>query len=246
MPNIQFGSGVLIGKTMGTVPGTPVQFGTLQEVSLSFESSMKELHGQYQFPIAIGRGVSKVSGNAKFADINALVLGELYFNETPVTGQTILALNEAGTIPAVSTYIIQVTNHATFVDDYGVLNTTTGLPFTKMTTAVASGQYQVDATTGTYTFVAADEGVKVLISYTYTTTGGQTITMNNQLLGVAPVFQVILHRNFNNKIFQVTLYNAVSTKLTVPTKLEDFTIGEFDFGAFVNSAGILGKMSFPE
>jgi hypothetical protein len=243
MPNIQFGAGVLIGKT---TTGTPVQFGTLQEVSLSFESSMKELHGQYQFPIAIGRGVAKVSGNAKFADINSRVLGELYFNETPVTGQTLLSLNEAHTVPGSVAYTVTTTEAAHFVDDYGVIYTTTGLPLQKVSSLTAAGQYTVDTATGIYTFYSGDASAAVKISYTYTTTGGYTITMTNQLLGVAPVFQVILHRNYNSKIYSITLYNAVSTKLTVPTKLEDFSIAEFDFGAFVNSAGNLGKMSFPE
>jgi hypothetical protein len=240
MANIQFGAGVLIGFTS---TGTPVQFGALQEVSIGFEGSVKELFGQYQFPMAIGRGTSKVTGNAKFADFNANALGSLYFNETPVTGQTLMELNEAH---YASTTTVTYADH--FVNDYGVLNATTGLPFVKFASAsgVPSGYYYPSTTTGEYTFNASDSAIPVKISYTRTTTGGQTITINNQLLGVAPTFQVHLHRSLNSKVYGVTLYKCTSSKLTVPTKLEDFGIAEFDFGAFVNDSGVLGIMSFPE
>lgn len=246
MSNIQFGVGSLYGFVPGTTtPVTPVQFGALQDVELDFSPSVKELMGQYQFPIAVGRGVSKVTGKAKFADINSHALATLHFNETPVTGQTITINNEAGTISA-DPFTVQVTNHTTFVDDYGVLNALTGVPYVKVATSATptTGQYKV--TSGTYTFASADTTLTVKISYSYTLAGGYTMTLNNQVLGVAPVFQVNLQKVYNLKYYSCTLYQCMSSKLTLPFKLEDFTIAEFDFSAFVNSANVLGIMSFPE
>ena len=247
--NIQFGAGNLFGvvKTAGVLTGTPVKFGALQEVNLEFNASIKELFGQYQFPLAIGRGTAKVTGKAKFANIQYDALGALFFHETPAVGQTIVSVDEAHTIPGVSTYTVTVTNGATGVADYGVRHASTGLPFSKVTTPSGIGQYSCVPTTGVYTFDVADKSVAVLISYSYTVPAtGHTITINNQLLGDAPVFQCVLQQTYNSKLYGVTLYNCVSTKLTLPTKLEDFEISDFDFGAFVNDAGVLGIASFPD
>jgi hypothetical protein len=249
--NIQFGSGVLFGRSTSAVAGmfTPVQFGALQDVDISFDGSIKDLFGQYQFPIASARGTSKITGKAKFANINANALASLFFNELTATGQQLIAINEAGTIPT-TPFEITVTNAATFVKDYGVLNTLTGLPYTKVGSGTpTTGQYKVDEVTpgmGVYTFAAADTALTVQISYSYTTAGGNTITINNQLLGDAPVFEMALQTIFNSKKFAVFFHQCQSTKLSLPTKLEDFVISEFDFGIFANAAGVLGKISFPE
>jgi len=40
---------------------TPVPFGALQDISLDFSWTMKELYGQYQMPLAVGRGAAKVT-----------------------------------------------------------------------------------------------------------------------------------------------------------------------------------------
>ncbi len=71
--SVAFGSGVLIATPSGA-NATPVQFGALQDVSLDFSFASKQLFGQYQFPIAFARGEGKISGKAKFANID----GPLY------------------------------------------------------------------------------------------------------------------------------------------------------------------------
>ncbi len=53
--SVAFGSGVLIATPSGA-NATPVQFGTLQDVSIDISFSSKQLFGQYQFPIALARG----------------------------------------------------------------------------------------------------------------------------------------------------------------------------------------------
>jgi hypothetical protein len=73
--SVAFGSGVLIATPSGA-NATPVQFGALQDVSLDFSFASKQLFGQYQFPIAFARGEGKITGKAKFANID----GPLYNN----------------------------------------------------------------------------------------------------------------------------------------------------------------------
>ena len=83
--SLAFGSGVLIGTTSDG----PLQFGTLQDVSVDFSFSVKSLMGQYQFPVAVARGAGKISGKAKFANIDGPILNTIFFGNTPATGQTL-------------------------------------------------------------------------------------------------------------------------------------------------------------
>ena len=47
-----FGSGLMFGTRSDIANATPIQFGTLQDISLDFSFSNKDLMGQYQIPVA--------------------------------------------------------------------------------------------------------------------------------------------------------------------------------------------------
>ena len=55
-----FGSGVLIGTQLNVANPTPINFGLVQKVSVDTSVSVKELYGQYAFPVAVGSGTRKV------------------------------------------------------------------------------------------------------------------------------------------------------------------------------------------
>lgn len=240
MSILSFGSGTLVGVRTDVANATPVKFGALQDVSVEFSASIKELYGGSQFPIAVARGTGKINCKAKLGQIMGGVFSDLFFGTTMATGQLAFVHDEAGAVPAASTYIVTVANSATWVEDLGVINATTGLPMKKVASAPATGQYSVVA--GVYTFAAADASVAVLISYTYTiAAAGQKLVVANQALGVQPVFSVYLKTNYTApngvKYSYLKLNACVSNKLTLPTKLEDFTIMELDFSAFSDNAG---------
>src|SRR5882724_10875273 len=125
-----FGAGQLFAVPNSGSPAQPAQFGTLQDVSVNFSFTNKELYGQYQFPVAIGRGPGKVDGKASAASINAAAMNNIFFGGTTSTGG-LQSVIEAGTVPGVSTYTVTVSHSATFTDDLGVQNATTGLYLTK-------------------------------------------------------------------------------------------------------------------
>jgi hypothetical protein len=206
----------------------------LQDVSLDISGDVKQLYGQKQFPEAVARGKCKISGKAKYANINGKMLNDLFFGQTVTTGMTKTALDEIQSVTAGS---VTVTNSGTFVQDWGVRYAATALPLTRVVSAPAQGQYSVSA--GVYTFNVADNGSQnVLISYTFTSAGsGTTNNITNQLMGFAPTIQVLLENVYNNNQFNVLLYSVVASKLTLSTKQEDFLIPEFDFEAFANAAG---------
>ncbi|MGO9008164.1 MAG: hypothetical protein ACLQIQ_00085 [Beijerinckiaceae bacterium] len=240
-----FGSGVLIGTRTDIENSTPINFGLVQEVTLDETSSVKELYGQYQRPLAIARGTIKTTGKAKVARISGLAFANLYYGTTPAAGQTATSFAEAGTIAASSPYIVTVANSATFVADQGVVYATSGLPLTKVASSPATGQYSVAA--GVYTFNAGDEGKNVLVTYTYTISAtGQKLTIANQLLGTTPTFQALFYTSFQGQNVTLTLNNCTSSKLSFGTKLEDFVLPEFDFACFPDSSGNVMTWSFSE
>src|SRR6267154_691510 len=161
---LAFGAGALWGnRTDVTGSGIgPDQFGILQDVQIDWDWTTKELWGQFQFPVDIARGQGKI------ARIFGAIYGDLFFGQTPATGQLTVSENEAATVPATGPYTVAVANASGFVDDLGVFYATgasAGNRFTRVTTPSAAGQYSVNLTTGIYTFAAADANASLLISY---------------------------------------------------------------------------------
>lgn len=244
MSQYAFGSGILWGTPTTDSTGTavanptPIQFGTIQEVSLDISFETKTLHGQLQFPVAVGRGKGKISGKAKAAQLNGSLLNSLFFGQTLSSGIIGDAANYVTTIPASTPYTITVTapSSGTWSVDLGVEDAT-GIPMTRVASAPATGQYSVAA--GVYTFAAADTGKQVSISYQYTATSTTAVksSVTNQTMGYAPSFRVDLLLPYNGKQMIWTLPNAISTKLTMATKLDDFMVPEFDFEGFADASG---------
>jgi hypothetical protein len=240
-----FGSGVLLGTRTDIANATPVNFGLIQDVTIEETATVKELIGQYQRPVAMARGTIKTTGKAKVARISGLAFANLYYGVTPVAGQLATSFAESGIVAATSPYTYTVLNAATVVDDDGVLYATTGLPLIKVASAPAEGQYSVSS--GVYTFNSGDAGKNILVNYTYTISStGQKFTVANQLLGTTPTFQALFYTTFQNLAVCLKLNNCTASKLSFQTKLEDFTLPEFDFSCFADSSGNVMTWSFAE
>jgi hypothetical protein len=241
-----FGTGNLFGVRTDVANATPVKFGALQDVSIEFNFSLKELYGQFQFPVAVGRGTAKIQGKAKFAQINGLTFNSLFFGQSQTLGQLSTAFNEAQQVPASTPFTVSVANAASFAADLGVSYALTGLPLTKVASGPSQGQYAV-ASNGVYTLASGDAGAALFISYTFTAAAsGNTSTITNQLLGAAPTFQGIFTEMFQGKQLTLQLNQCVAQKLSLATKLDDFTIPEFDFAAFADASGNIGKIGLAE
>jgi hypothetical protein len=227
-----FGSGILYATPSG---GTPTQFGALQDVSVDLSRTTKTLYGQFQQPLAIGGGELKASGKAKMGYINAGVYANLFYGVGLSSGTVSLAQNEPHSIPSATPYTVPVTNSATWVKDLGVTYAN-GNPLTLVASAPAAGQYSVAA--GTYTFAASEEGAAVNISYEYTNaSSGSTVAVGQILQGVQPIITIDLFRGYNGTGERHRFWAAVCSKLSMPTKMADFGISEFDFECFCDSSG---------
>lgn len=248
-PALAFNSGVAYMVDGDTNP-TPTNIRILQSASVDMKATTKDLFGQNIFPVAVGRSQIKVSGKVKFADYQPRLIRDFIGganNSLMAAGQTLIVNGETGAVPGSSTYTIQVTNNATYVLDLGVNYTTTGIPFTRVASSPAAGQYSVNAATGTYTFASGDASAAVQISYTYTlSSAGSSVTMSNTAAGAAFTFKTVLGGSYNGLQTNFILNACIPQSLKMyDSKIGDFTMPELDFGAVVDSAGNLGTVSVP-
>lgn len=133
-------------------------------------------------------------------------------------------------------------NASNWTLDLGVYYAATGLPLTYVTGSPTTGQYSVTA--GTYTFASAEAATGVLLNYNYSSSmTGDTIAGPNPLMGDTPVFSAVFQQRYKGHTLNMTLYQCVSNKLTIPTKLDDYLINEIDFECYANAAGNVFTMS---
>jgi hypothetical protein len=243
-PHLAFGSGRLYAvPQFPAALITPVEFGFLQDVSIDFSGTVKELLAQFQYPVDVARGVIKITGKAKMAKISANGYNSLFFGLTEATGQKGVINGELHVIPATPFQVtISPPSSGTFGQDLGVVNHATGVPFQKVTTTPNAGQYSVSG--AVYTFASADNvsAISVDIYYDYTVTTGKNIVITNQLMGYTPFFKAVLTNQFEGDELVLTLNKCISTKLTIPTKLEDYMITELDFSAMADSSNTIGRL----
>lgn len=247
-PAAIFGPGIIIATRTDIANGTPVNVGFAQELSIDLSGNIKELYGQNNFPLVQARGTVKATAKLKTAVFSGFAFNTLFAGQSLTTGGFSWNVQEAHSVPASSAYTVTVTNSATFDFDLGVTYAATGVPLQKVASGPTVGQYSVSA--GVYTFAAADASTAMLFTYTNTeTTYGQSMVIANKLIGTTPVFQLDYYQNLNqpsSSPFAVRLYACVGSKFTLASKLEDFSMPEYDIGFFANAAGNVMDIVFPQ
>lgn len=252
-PFAAFGPGICIVRRTDIANGPAVNVGYAQELSLDISATNKELYGQNKFPLVVAQGTVKATGKIKAATISGLAWNNIFFAQTFTTGGLLWNIGEAQSVPA-TPFTITVTNATTFDADLGVTYALTGLPLQRVTAGgeTAGKSYSVTesgANKGKYVFAAGDTLLGVLITYTSTVAGGQSLIVQNSIIGSTPTFQLDYYTNLNqptSKPFALRLYACVASKLSIATKLEDFIMPEFDFSVFANASGAIFDFIFPE
>jgi hypothetical protein len=237
-----FGTGTLIAKRTDTANTAPFMFGVLQSVSLDFDQKLESLIGQNKVAVALGDGELKITGKAKFARIQMTMFNNLLIGQSTTTGGLqMTSAGESTTIPS-SPYTYTVTNSSlTPLEDFGVFYQSSGIQLVPVASGPTVGQYSFNASTGVYTFAAADAGVAVYVYYTYSATTGNKMAYANQLMGTAPIFEVYFKTTTSNfgapKDVTIKLNACKSSKLSLSFTSQKFTIPEFDFQAMADVSG---------
>ena len=242
-----FGVGHCYGVRTDIPNSNPIEFGAFQGIDLGFDFTNKPLMSQGIFPLDIGRGVGKVTIKIKAANFTAQVFNDIFFGMAVTTGDILPIYNEGHLIPDSPGPYTILAAHVTGIVNNGV-TFADGTQMTLVTTTPTTGQYEFDATTGTYTFAAADKKLLVYLNYTYTDTGGNTITLVNQLQGNQPYFSIDFNGKSNNassanQKFDIKLNRCVASKLTFAPKMSDWTIWELDAEALDDGTGNIGTFA---
>jgi hypothetical protein len=229
--------------------GTPVSliqpgnFATVQEASVDITVAIKELRGATEDPEDTRSASRKITGKITTGRINLSQLNDFVFGEGVTEGSVATmsfeAHNAGVASPPTATLVITPPSSGVFLMDLGVWYAGTRNQLEAVSTAPsAAGTYKCAATTGTYTFFSSDEGTAILVSYRYTTTGGHTLDVTNQIMGnaVRPVFMAYLTNQAQGDN-ELVLYQCRASKIAMPIKREDYCILELDFQAFANVSG---------
>lgn len=247
---IFFGSGIVCANPTGgneaTNP-TPARFMTLQDVDITISQTLKELKGQYQFPDDVAPAERKITGKVGSGKVSVAMLQNLVFADGYAAGAKVLNTTSQ-TVPAATPYTVTVAppNSGTFTSDMGV-QYANGQPFTKVASGPTVGQYSVSG--AVYTFAAADASAAIVISYVYSVAAsGHTMTVNNQLMGYGPVFEIYLanpYQTVNGIYAGMHLFAARFSKVNFPIKRDDYTIQDFEFEAYPNASGAVMELVDP-
>lgn len=250
-----FGAGLLFVTPQNDSSGavianpTPILVGTMQDASVDISFENKSLYGQNQFPVASGRGKGKISGKAKFAQIFGAMFNSVVFGQTLSSGLIGVDYATSSQVIPGTPFTITVTpsNSGTFTRDLGVINATTGLPYTRVASAPTTGQYTVSGA-GVYLFATADAGKSVFINYEYTATvtGAVKSTVMNLPMGYSPSFQADLYMPYQGKQMKLRLFSCTGSKLSLATKQDDFMVPDFDFEAYALPSGQVFEYSLSE
>jgi hypothetical protein len=141
---------------------------------------------------------------------------------------------------------ITVTNSATYVNDQGISLGGSGAYYSAIAPAVPTVGSTYVSALGVYSFATADAATKLLVSYTYTATAGQNITIPNLVQGSVGIYSLIYQGQYAGRKITVQLLNCVSNKFNFPTKQADFVIGEIDFECFANASNQVAVLGLAE
>lgn len=229
---------------------SPVECGVLQDNSVDISFDLKELFGRQQFAVDSARGKGKITGKAKVARYNGLLINSMVFGQSMTTGvvQTQVSSVTPTIVPsAPSTVLITPPNSGTYINNLGVTDAY-AVPLTRVASNPTTGQYAVDEATGTYTFATADIGKPVFINYRYSATvaGAKSGTVMNLDMGEVPTFELDLHTVYHGKILSLHLFSCTSSKFSFSGKQDDYNIPEFEFSARADALGRVFSWSISE
>lgn len=239
--------------------GTPVELGVVQHATVELKVDLKDLRGAYRYPIQVADGKGTASGKIGFAQLWPETLSAIV-GGTLSTGGPTAVIAEAHTAAA-ETYTL--TNGATMVVGSEIVTVidATGSPVfysrvgaspvSSSTAGQANGTYTI-TNAGVVTFAVADATVKTFTTYLYTPAAGvntSAVAMQQVGMNSASTFQLTLigaaaKNGYTNQAQQfIVQFNAcLAPSLKLDFKLDDWTMSDLDFQAFIDASGNLGTM----
>jgi hypothetical protein len=235
-----FDTGYLFAVASGQAP---VKFGSLGETEVDLDMSVVQNPTNLQFGSVptIKGGALKLT--AKPANINGLMVCQLFFGQAPSAGSQGVSRDQVVTVPATPYQVTPtVPNSGTWLQDLGVQYSSSGIVLVPVSSNPSQGQYSVSA--GVYTFNSADTGQALVVNYLYSQAAGVSLALTNPWQGLAPTWQAVLQGQYNGAQIVWNLPRCASTSFKMLMPLEKIVIPEFRFQAFgdASSGGVQGSL----
>lgn len=232
--NLYFHSAEVYIKSTATNP-TPRRIAIIQDVSIEMKRENKELFGENKYAEDVASGNESISGKYKSGELDPAWMMENFMSATRTEGTKVLVRGEVGTI---ATGTVTVAGAADFVEDYGVINPSTGHPYRRVGATPAVGEYMVNETTGVYTFNTTENGTAPLFTYMKDVLTGETYTVNNTIAGDSVYCSLLLYKTSRtSKTFGLRLANSTFESASFGFKLNEYAMPEGAFKGFANAAG---------
>jgi hypothetical protein len=234
-----FAAGFLFFKAAATVAvpnPTPRNFGQLQEVQVDDSFDTKNLFGTGSAALRQFRGQRKVEMKAKYARINLSLWSESFYGGTVNAGASLIQFQEVHTIPTTPFQVTIAPPSSGTFDELLSVTYADGTPLKLVASGPTQGQYT--AVAGLLTFAAADAAAIVLLSYSYTVTTGQSVSVPTTLQQEAPYFEVVLG-NPTDAGYQRKYFKCSSSKLSMAFKQGEIVYPDFDMTALDPGSGVL-------
>ncbi len=241
-----FGSGRLFGTLNGSV-STPNPGIVTQDITIDFKRDPKRLVGQNQMAVNVAAGELVVSGKSNLGGLAGRFFNDLFIGGSLSTGTVTYAQDELLTITTGTTVGGTLANGAALQADLGLYGSTTFVPLIKVSTGsvLTAGQYTL-STVGVLVLSSLDALTGVRATYTYSTVGGQTVSMTNQAMGKTGNFTAVATMLWGTDKSVFSFGNCMATNYSLATKLTDYMRPAFEFDCAVDANGILGSASFAE
>lgn len=238
MKNYGFGS--LWGIPLGTNP-TPIRFATLKGLSLEVGGELDPLRGEKFWAVDMGKKNGKAIGKIDVAEINGAAISQILPGVTKTTGTRRAVVEFAATVPTTPFQVTVVPpSSGVFVEDLGVIDSSTGLQMTRGATATGAGVYAVSVA-GVYTFNTADATKAVRISYAYSVAAsGSTYTLDNSVMGLSTGF--VLNAYNSTGGLGARLNSVHIPKLAFNFKPDGWTEFGLEYEAVTDTTGSIGKI----
>ena len=250
---LHFGSARLWGATAG---GIGLRYDKLQEVDIDFSTTLKEAfsEGNYAFATADGQRSISITGKHYMMDLASLAV-ELG-GSAPAANSVGYVIDEAGAVPATSTYTYTLTHSATATAPVSIIVgvTTSGITNPVSYSIVAAGSEVAGAScsyaAGVLTFAVGDAGSALKVTYEYgvTTTGLVTNVVNTFQNSAATFALTCVKRDLSRLGDGSTAYFAYefaavrSAGVKAAYKEGDYTVYERSFKAYADPMGNVLKV----
>ncbi len=202
-----------------------MKVGSLEEVTITIDTSFKRENTNLQTPIKFFGGANSIKGIAKFAEFdNTFISTYVFQNSTIASGSTNLS-EEFFTIPSGLVY----TTSGTVVKDLGSYLANGLQNMIQVSGSPTQGQYIQSG--NTYTYSTSDLGEEVRVNYLYPSTSGTTWNLFNSFQQQLPAFSVVLWGSNDSRNSVLQLPYCSCSKMNIDFNVQKWSTQGFSFEA---------------